>query len=59
MKNSSGAVVKVLTAAEVAAAASRLSKQRAGKTVGARDYDDWKRKNDVGPGQKVFSMTGW
>jgi len=36
-----------------------LDKENFVSNVPARDFDDWKRKNNVPPDGKVFAMTGW
>jgi len=59
IKDTTGAVVKVLSAAEVATATSRLSKRNPNKSVGYRDFDDYKKKNGLEKDDKVFNMTGW
>ena len=59
--DSDGKLVKILSAEEADASGSRLSqhKKGSGKVVGPRDFADWKKKNGVQEGQKVFCLTGW
>ena len=51
---------KRITFEEAKTMVHRLSERMAIKTVRpeARDYEDWKRKHNIQPGQPVFCITG-